>query len=139
MLTLPWTPGPATLRAPATPVVMAAELRVRSLRYVPGFLRHSLRIRRQTRTADGALGVTLRAAPLRGTFWVLSAWTDREALGRFVKTDPHRTAMLALRPHMAGSHFATWDATSPGRPDWEEAMSQLQASRGPGNGGGTGR
>ncbi|RPE34200.1 uncharacterized protein DUF3291 [Kitasatospora cineracea] len=124
-MTLPWTPGPAAQRPPARPVVMAAELRVRGLRHVPGFLRQSLKVRDRARRAPGALGVTLRAAPLRRTFWVLSSWSDQEALAAFVRSGPHRQAMTALRPVMDRSAFASWEAQSAAEPGWTEARRRL--------------
>ncbi|GLW52884.1 antibiotic biosynthesis monooxygenase [Kitasatospora phosalacinea] len=124
-LTLPWTPGPVAPRPSDRPVVMAAELRVRGLRHVPGFLRQSLAVRAQARRAPGSLGVTLRAAPLRRTFWVLSAWSDREALTAFVRSDTHRRAMTGLRPAMEHSAFARWEADTPDAPEWAEADRRL--------------
>ncbi|WP_099907860.1 antibiotic biosynthesis monooxygenase [Streptomyces sp. TLI_171] len=128
-MTIPWSTGPAARQPPARPVVMAAELQVRGLRHVPGFLLRSLAVRRHAQQAPGALGVSLRAAPLRRTFWVLSSWTDREALTAFVRSDPHRRAMTSLRPVMAHSAFATWDAPDPAAPQWPEADRQLEAGR----------
>ncbi len=126
-MTLPWSPGPAAPRPPARPVVMAAELRVRGLRHVPGFLRQSLKVRAQARRAPGALGVTLRAEPLRRTFWVLSSWSDREALAAFVGSETHRRAMTSLRPVMAHSRFSTWDAETAAEPTWTETRLRLAA------------
>ncbi|MFJ4678836.1 DUF3291 domain-containing protein [Kitasatospora sp. NPDC088783] len=126
-MTLPWTPGPAAQQPPERPVVMAAELRVRGLRHVPGFLRQSLKIRDQARRAPGALGVGLRAAPLRRTFWVLSSWSDPETLAAFVRSETHRRAMTALRPAMARSAFATWEAETAAEPGWAEAERRLAA------------
>ncbi|MFJ1753146.1 antibiotic biosynthesis monooxygenase family protein [Kitasatospora sp. NPDC088134] len=127
-LTLPWTPGPATAEPPARPVVMIAELEVRALRHVPGFLLASLKVRRAARRAPGSLGVALRTAPLRRTFWVLSAWTDHDSLRAFVRSDTHRAAMTALRPAMARSAFADWAADTPAAPRWAEADRQLAAT-----------
>ncbi|GAA2096147.1 hypothetical protein GCM10009759_25110 [Kitasatospora saccharophila] len=128
-MTLPWSPGPAAQQPPARPVVMAAELKVRGLRHVPGFLRQSLKVRSRARRAPGALGVTLRAAPLDRTFWVLSSWSDREALAAFVRSGTHRRAMTALRPAMEHSAFASWDAESAAEPGWDEARRRLAANR----------
>nr|WP_081539858.1 antibiotic biosynthesis monooxygenase [Kitasatospora sp. SID7827] len=104
---------------------MAAELRVRGLRHVPGFLRQSLKVRAQARRAPGSLGVALRTAPLRRTFWVLSAWSDREALTAFVRSGTHQRAMTGLRPVMEHSAFTSWRADTPAAPDWAEAGRRL--------------
>ncbi len=124
-VTLPRTPGPAAQRPPARPVLMTAELQVRGPRHVPGFLRQSLKVRDRARRAPGALGVTLRAAPLRRTFRVLPGWSDREALDAFVRSGSHRQAMTALRPVPARSAFADREAETAAEPGWTEARRRL--------------
>ena len=61
-------------------VVMASRFELKRMRDVPGFLLDSLRIRRQVLRADGALGVSLVAHPLRRQVLTLSAWSDRQAV-----------------------------------------------------------
>ena len=53
---------------------------LRRLRDVPRFFLDAMRIHRQVRAADGALGVSLVAHPLRREFFTLSAWRDRAAV-----------------------------------------------------------
>jgi hypothetical protein len=70
-----------TASAPA--VVQVSRLELQHLRDVPGFIITAMRLRRDVLRADGALGVSLIAQPLRRTFWTLSAWTDSEAIEGF--------------------------------------------------------
>ncbi|WP_354641072.1 DUF3291 domain-containing protein [Kitasatospora camelliae] len=139
MLPLPWTPGPAAPRHPAEVTVMASELRLRRLRDVPRFLTASMAILRQTRKAPGAVGVTLRAAPLKRTFWTLSAWESREAINAFVRAEPHRSLMVGLRPAMAGSVFTFWQAAGGPPPTWAEADRRIEDQRRKETRAGTGR
>jgi hypothetical protein len=71
------------------PLIMGSRFELTSAWRSPGFLAHAMRIWRQARRSPGILGVSLRAHPLRGTFWTLSAWTDEAALQAFARTDPH--------------------------------------------------
>ena len=112
--------------SPTTVVVMASRFQVRRLRDVPRFFLDSLRIRRQVINADGALGVSLVARPLRREFLTLSAWRDRAALNGLVRTEPHRSAMRRHHPVMADSQFSFWQATLADLPiEWDDARRRL--------------
>jgi hypothetical protein len=52
--------------------------------------------------------VTLRAQPLRRTYWTLSAWTDEAALNSFARAEPHRTIMRRARPWARTVTFRFW-------------------------------
>jgi hypothetical protein len=86
-------------------VAMASRLPLRAYRYVPGFLRDSLRIRRQLAKADGLVGYALNAQLARKTFWTFSVWRDRASLEAFAGGDPHREIIGRLRPRMRQSRF----------------------------------
>ncbi|WP_219419963.1 DUF3291 domain-containing protein [Pseudonocardia nigra] len=125
MPTLPWTsihePDPA-----AEVVVMASRFRVRGFRHVLPFFLDAMRVHAQTRRAEGALGVSLVAHPLRREFRTLSAWRDRAALNAMVRSEPHRSVMTRHRSVMADSAFRFWTvpaATLP--PNWEDADRRL--------------
>jgi heme-degrading monooxygenase HmoA len=110
-------------------VVMASRFRVRGYRHVLPFLLDALRIHAQVRNADGALGVSLVAHPLRKEFATLSAWRDRDALNALVRSEPHRTIMGRYRSAMAGSRFTFWEASPAALPlDWAEAERRLAAA-----------
>jgi quinol monooxygenase YgiN len=128
MPTLPWLSiRPATGE---TTVVMASRFRVRQLHQVPRFFLDSLRIHRQVRAADGALGISLIARPLRREFLTLSAWRDRQSLDALVRSNPHRAAMRLHRPAMAESTFTFWQVPVTHLPvPWDEVRSRLDAER----------
>lgn len=136
MPTLPWTAGPARAAAPGDDVVvMASRLEVSSYRVVPGFFLAALRVHRQVRRSDGAIGVSLIARPLRRTFFTLSTWTDRDAVSAMVGTEPHRSVMTAFHGHTSDARFVFWEARSGVRPDWDDALARLDnAGRASGTG-----
>ena len=110
-------------------LVMASRLPLRSYRRIPEFLWLTLGVARQLERAPGLVGYTLLAQPGRRTFWTLSAWTDRRALGVFVRALPHVAVMDRLRPHMGPTRFTTWTASGSVLPvPWREAIDRLSAS-----------
>jgi hypothetical protein len=125
MPTLPWIP--ASQAAPTSEVVvMASRFRVRGFRHVLPFFIDSMRVLAQMRKADGAVGVSLVAHPLRREFATLSAWRDRAALDAAVGGEPHRSVMRRQRAAMAASTFRFWNAPAESLPlTWEEADRRL--------------
>jgi hypothetical protein len=123
MPTLPWIPvGSAT--APA--VVMASRFRLRRLRDVPRFFLDAMRIHKQVRAADGALGVSLVAHPLQREFFTLSAWRDRAAVDALVRAEPHRSVMGRYHPLMVDAAFRFWEAPPDALPpSWDDARQRL--------------
>ena len=130
MPTLPWHTVQRPETTAATATVMASRFRVRRFRDVPRFFLDSMRIHRQVLQADGALGMSLVARPLRREFLTLSAWSDRKALNALVHTDPHRSAMRRHHRAMAESSFTFWEVAYADLPvHWDDARSRLDAGR----------
>ncbi|WP_119729244.1 hypothetical protein [Thermomonospora amylolytica] len=128
---IPWSAVEARDTGPVA-LVMASRFQLSNAWRSPVFLVHSLRLWRQARRSPGALGVSLRAEPLRGTFWTLSAWTDRKALYAYARTDPHGRIMKKIRPWTRDSVFRFWEMPVedlPRRRDasalWDEAGERL--------------
>ena len=123
---IPWiTKG--TAEGPV--VVMASKFELRSAWRSPMFLFHSLRLWRQALRSPGVLGVSLRAQPLRGTFWTLSAWTSKKELYAYAQAGPHRPAMRRIRPWMRDATFRFWDLDTVPEPAalWAEGERRLAA------------
>jgi hypothetical protein len=104
MPALPWVQ-----RQPTDPdreyLVMASRLPLKSYLSVPGFLRDTLRIRKQLAGADGLVAYSLNAQLARKTFWTFSVWTDQASLDAFAAAEPHRGIIQRLRPRMGASRF----------------------------------
>ena len=129
MLTIPWTSAKNEPQTAA--LVQISRLELARKRDVPGFLIAALRIRRLTLRTPGAGGLSLRAQPLRRTFWTLSTWHDEAAIGEFMRTRGHRAVMVKYRDRMAGSHFHTWSRTDPsvGKPSWVDAHRHYESTQ----------
>jgi hypothetical protein len=104
MPALPWLE-----RQPIDPqrayVAMASRLPLKSYRFVPGFLRDTLQIRRQLAQSAGLVGYTLNAGLARKTFWTFSVWDDQASLDKFAASEPHRAIIERLRPRMSPARF----------------------------------
>jgi hypothetical protein len=129
MLTIPWT-SPKHQSQTAT-LVQISRLELARKRDVPGFLIAALRIRRLALRTPGAGGLSLRAQPLRRTFWTLSTWQDETAIGELMRSEGHRAVMVKYRDRMAGSHFHTWTAAgeSVNRPSWGDAHRRYETTQ----------
>ena len=107
--------------------VMASKFELTSGWRTPAFLALAIRAWRQARRSSGVLGVTLRAQPLRLSYWTLSAWTGKDALAR---AEPHRTIMRRVRPWAKTATFRFWTADAAQlAPDrlWAEAERRISA------------
>ncbi|MEU1890678.1 DUF3291 domain-containing protein [Streptomyces pristinaespiralis] len=129
MPTIPWMPGAAAADRTADSgeaVVMASKLQVKSLLSVPRFFLLSLVIWKQVRSAPGVVGASLRAEPLKKTFWTLSAWDSQESLDTFSRSDPHARIVAGLRKVMDHSVFVFYPAGQDSLPaDWDDAVARL--------------
>jgi heme-degrading monooxygenase HmoA len=108
-------------------VVMASLLPLTKYRSIPGFLRDTLAIRRQLRTAPGLVGYSLLAEETRKRFFTFSAWTDRESLDAFERTEPHRQIIRRLRPKMDAAVFEFSTVEGSRLPyTWEQVKAMLK-------------
>lgn len=112
-------------------IVFATFLPLSSHRHLPSMLRHTWAITRQLGGSDDLVGYSLEAHLLAKEFWTVSAWRERSALAAFAHSEPHATAMSAIRPYMQTPTFVSW--TCPGRAlpiAWSEVRERVEAERG---------
>ncbi len=127
MIRLPAQEGPAHGVDGVHAVVMASRLELRRYRQVPGFLVAALRLRRLFGRSDGAIRLTLAAAPLRRTFFTLSVWSDQALLDRYVRSDEHARVMKRYGRHLVGSTFESWSlGPDAPHPTLAEALDQFR-------------
>jgi hypothetical protein len=89
------------------PVISVTRLRVRSLRYMPGFLWYTYQSKRQLSRSTGFLAGALAPAP-SWTFWTTTAWVDETSLKRFRDTAWHKRAMPRLLDYCNEASLARW-------------------------------
>ena len=102
------------------------RLRVRSWRYVPGFLIQSLRAALQAKRAAGSIAVSVLRDADRA-FWTRTVWKDEAAMRAFMQSGVHRRVMARLPEWCNEAALVHWvqDAAEP--PSWPEAHRRLQA------------
>ncbi|MET9495384.1 DUF3291 domain-containing protein [Streptomyces sp. NPDC006552] len=122
MPTLPWTvPNTPPARAKAT--VFASRFETRTLWGALYFFFHTPTVWRQVSRAPGAYGASLKAQPLKRTFWTLSAWESPQALKDFAARAPHGPVAAGLRGQMRSVTYRTWQASAEELPvGWKDAM-----------------
>ncbi|MFF7723224.1 DUF3291 domain-containing protein [Streptomyces luteogriseus] len=125
MPTLPWTVPNTPPRATEVHV-FASRFETRTLWGALRFLAGTPAVWRQVRRSPGVYGATLKAKPLRRTFWTLSAWESKDALHAFVRAGAHGPSSRGLAPQMKDSAFTTWQVSSDELPlPWSEALRRL--------------
>jgi len=127
---LPWGAAGRATADGTDAFVMASKFELTSGWRTPAFLAQATRAWRQARRSPGVLGVTLRAQPLRLSYWTLSAWTGKDALDAFARAEPHRTIMRRVRPWAKTATFRFWTADAAQlAPDrlWAEAERRISA------------
>jgi hypothetical protein len=107
------------------PFVSITRLRVRSWRYLPGFLIQSVRAARQAKAAVGSLAVSVLRDADRA-FWTRTVWHDEGAMRSFMRSGVHRRIMARLPDWCDEAALAHWvqDANEP--PSWPEAYRRLR-------------
>jgi hypothetical protein len=109
------------------PLVSITRLRVRSWRYMPGFVIQSIRSARQAKRAPGNLAVSiLRDANC--AFWTRTMWHDEAAMRAFMRSGVHRRVMARLPRWCDEAALVRWlqDGNEP--PTWPEAHRRLRKS-----------
>jgi quinol monooxygenase YgiN len=98
------------------PLISVTRLRVRSLRFMPGFIYYALRSSRQAKRDSGNLGVNL-LRDAHNTYWTCTAWRDQAALGAFMMATPHRDAMSKLAEWCDEAAVVHWTQETADLPD----------------------
>ncbi len=129
MPALPWK-GLQAIDPGRRYLAMASYLPLRAHRSIPGFLRDTMRIRRQLAQAPGLVGYALNAELSRKTFWTISVWLDEPSLSEFAAANPHRRLTQRLQPLMAESRFEFFPIRGRDVPlAWDEVRRRLSAGQ----------
>ena len=133
MPALPWTTGPYRPDDDTTLHVLTSMLPLRRFRDIPRFLGWGGKIRKQLVTADGCAGYSLDARLLRRTFYTLSAWSDAEAMNRFVRSGQHAAMLADMAGRLGEATFVESSTLSGTLPLKWAAAKQRLADRQAGN------
>ena len=106
--------------------VSITRLRVRSLRFMPQFIVHTLRSMGQAKRAEGYFGGAL-LADRRLTFWTMTLWRDQQSMRRYMTGGAHLRAMPKLLEWCDEASVAHWAQEGLTAPDWLEAARRMRA------------
>jgi hypothetical protein len=123
MITVPWITRDKTAADPV--LVMVSRFEVKSTTAVPRFMFLALRAFIQAVRAPGVVGVSLRASPLKRSFWTLSSWQDEKQLRAFSLSEPHKGIMRTLGPVTETSRFVFFTTPATPAPSWSDALQRL--------------
>jgi quinol monooxygenase YgiN len=104
--------------------ISVTRLRLRSVRYLPPFLWHTLRSLLQAKRAPGNLSAKTRRAP-DGAFWTLSAWESEASMRAYRNSAAHKKAMPKLLEWCDEASVGHWEQASGELPDWREAHRRM--------------
>ena len=107
--------------------VSLTRLRVRSVRFMPGFAVYAIRSRNQVSKAEGFLDGAL--LPDRSfTFWTMTAWESETAMRGYMLSGAHKQAMPHLMHWCDEASVAHWTQEEATLPSWEEADRRMRAT-----------
>jgi Domain of unknown function (DUF3291) len=105
--------------------VSLTRLRIRSFRFVPPFVLHTLRSLRQAKKAPGfESGAIL--ADRSWAFWTMTAWATQQSMRQFMTTGSHKTAMPHLLHWCDEASVAHWEQPDAALPSWTEADKRMR-------------
>lgn len=107
------------------PLTSVTRLRLRSLRFLPGFALHTWRSARQTCRSPGYLaGYFARGGGL--TFWTVTTWADAEAMRAYRNNGAHVRAMPRLIGWCNEAAIVHWEQSGAEPPSPAEAARRLK-------------
>jgi len=106
------------------PLISVTRLRVRSFRYLPGFLWDTFQSVRQVQRSPGFLGGRL-LVNAGYVFWTMTAWQDETAMNAYRTGGAHRQAMPKLLNWCDEAAVVHWTQDSPEIPEWQQAQQHM--------------
>ena len=108
------------------PTVSITRLRIRSWRFMPGFVLYTLRSARQIRRAPGFIGGWLGGSG-DNAFWTITVWRDEAAMRGFRDKAAHKAAMPYLLHWGDEAAMARYEQSGEDLPDGSAAKTALVA------------
>lgn len=106
-------------------IASLTRLRLRSVRFLPGFFLYAQRSRQEMQQASGFLEGRL-LADKHLTFWTFSFWSDAEAMKAWRGAGAHGASMQKLKHWCDEASVARWEvAEGTAAPDWQACHHRL--------------
>ncbi len=104
--------------------VSVTRLRIRAVRFLPGFFLYTWRSMRQVRRAPGFLAGELASGPSR-TYWTVTVWDGEAAMRAYRVSGAHMRAMPKLLTWCDEAAVAHWEEPEAALPTVTEAAQRL--------------
>jgi hypothetical protein len=111
--------------------ISVTRLRPRAVRFLPIIAFHTLRSRRQLKSAQGFIGGYLGSGP-KLALWTVTVWTDETSMRTYRNTAEHLKAMpqlIRFCDEASVVHWSSRDAAIPPPADIAERMSGGRTSK----------
>jgi heme-degrading monooxygenase HmoA len=105
-------------------LVSVTRLRVRSWRFLPGFVLDAVRSVMQARATPGCVDVQTRRTA-GNVFWTTTVWTTEAAMKSFRNAGVHQRAMRTLSEICDEASYVHWTQEDSKPPSWVEGHSRL--------------
>jgi len=126
MFTLPWRwTGRARLESS---LVFASRFDGAGLRAGWRLFVGGVRLRRAVLRSPGAIGVSVRAHPLKGRYYTVSMWDDEASLLAFAHSAYHQAAVRRLTEVGTVAGILVSRQAEARRPRWRETLTWLAAA-----------
>ncbi|GJE42143.1 DUF3291 domain-containing protein [Methylobacterium soli] len=109
------------------PLISITRLRIRSIRFLPGFALLALRTRNQVLRAPGFTGGSI-LNDRSWVFWTMTAWDEEASMRRYVTGGAHRVAMPRLVEWCDEASIVHWTQPDAALPSWAEADRRMRAN-----------
>lgn len=107
------------------PFVSVTRLRLRALRFLPGFFLHAMGANAQARRAPGFYGGALLPDRHR-TFWTMTVWNSAEDMRAYVLSGSHKAAMPKLLNWCDEASIVHWEQLDAQLPSWQDAVRRMR-------------
>ena len=107
------------------PFISITRLRIRSLRFLPAFLRQTLQTLSQVKRASGFRGGSL-LADRKWTFWTMTSWESEESMRTYMTSGSHGAAMPKLLDWCDEASVVHWTQAENALPTWADAEARMR-------------
>lgn len=108
------------------PVVSVTRLRIRSWRFMPGFIFFAARTNPQARRAPGNRGLNLMREA-GNVFWTATVWDSQTAVKQYMISGAHGKAMRHLIEWCDEASVVRWEQDATTLPTWAEGHRRMQS------------
>jgi hypothetical protein len=107
-------------------LVSVTRLRVRSWRYLGGFIFHAFRTALQASVSDGACKVVL-FRDKQNAYWTCTVWQNEKPMNAFVSSGVHVKVMPKLMQWCDEASVVHWRQAETSVPSWNEIHRRMQS------------